>query len=187
LQLAFTGPYKIIAAPSPLNRVIAHTNRPDDTHTVHVSQLKEYVSDAEEKEEEEERKEKDEDEAEVEEILQERTTATGEKEYCVRWAGFTKRYDSWVKAADMHADEIMHRWQQRKEEHRIAPLPTQGKKTKKNMKESARKKRNSSPPAPEIAGARTTAPEEAPQVRTRSHRQVVTPRRFRQPREDAGR
>jgi hypothetical protein len=119
LQLAWTGPYKIIAAPTTLNRVIEHVNRKEQSVVVHVEQLKPYRDENLELAEDAE-----EDEHLVEEILQERVR-NGKKEYLIRWAGYTKKFDTWEPAENVHADEILQRWNQRSALHRQAPLPDQ--------------------------------------------------------------
>jgi hypothetical protein len=111
LQRPWAGPYRVVEKTSDVNRVIQHVNNPEQRITVHVSQLKPFIG-------REEDIELPEGEWEVQDILEEREVRPGEVEYLVRWAGHTKKHNSWVAEEDMHADEILARWKQRPIEQR---------------------------------------------------------------------
>ena len=51
---------------------------------------------------------------EITEILDERITKAGMKEFLVKFNGYTKRYDEWVKEKDLDADRLIEQWRAKK-------------------------------------------------------------------------
>jgi hypothetical protein len=180
LQRPWAGPYRVIEKISNLNRVIQHVNNPEQRITVHVSQLKPFVAS---QDTEDSRRQ---DELEVQEIVGEQRRG-GKTKYRVRWAGHTKRHDSWVAEEDMGADELLQRWKQRALEKRLEarhPNPKGGRRRKEGKKNSDGKE-DQRPAADEKGKERLplASPKEdnngTPRVKTTSRgRQVYTPGRF---------
>ena len=182
LQRPWAGPYRVIEKISNLNRVIQHVNNPEQRITVHVSQLKPFAASPDS-----ENTPRHDEQLEVQEIVGERRHE-GKTEYRVRWAGHTKRHDSWVAEEDMGADELLQRWKQRALEKRTAeaahPSPRRGKKGKKRVtwKEdqpvpSEKEKKKLGTPLELPKKDKSGDP---PPTKTTSHgRQVRTPGRYR--------
>lgn len=55
------------------------------------------------------------DEYEIEEILEKRKDEDGKIQYRVKWVGWSRRHNSWVKEEDIHADELIARYHARQE------------------------------------------------------------------------
>jgi hypothetical protein len=133
MRNSWTGPFRIIKKTSEVNRVIEHVNRKDGskTITVHVSQLKPFTEPREKSES------TPEDHYEVQEIVGERER-NGKVEYRVRWAGYTKRDDHWIKEDDLASPELLRRWRERPIEKR---REEKGKQSGAKRKEGERKEK----------------------------------------------
>ena len=78
---------------------IKSIHNPKDIQTVHVSRVKPaYIR------EDWKSETIDPDQYEIEQILDKKITPYG-NEYKVRWKGFTKRYDQWIKEQDINAPD----------------------------------------------------------------------------------
>ena len=58
-------------------------------------------------------KEAEEDEYEIEKILQMKGKR-GEKQFLVKWKGFTNRYNQWIKEEDMNAEDLVREYKRRR-------------------------------------------------------------------------
>lgn len=106
------GPYRIIKVHQ-VNLEIKSIHNPKDIQTVHVSRVKPaYIR------EDWKNETIDPDQYEIEWILDKKITPYG-NEYKVRWKGFTKRYDQWVKEQDINAPELIKRFEWTKSQHKI--------------------------------------------------------------------
>ena len=102
LQKLWEGPYVVIRKESEVNYTIAPENNRKNKQTVHIDRMKKYYPTKS--------KDKgDDDEFEVDEILEKRGKGN-EVEYLVRWKGFTNRYNSWIKKANMNAPDLLRKF-----------------------------------------------------------------------------
>src|SRR6185312_9395284 len=128
LARAWSGPFKIIAKPSIVNRIIQDTRNDRKKLTVHVERLKAFVGELDAIPE---------GELEVKEIMQERHTKNG-VQYRVRWAGYSRSYDTWERESDLaNAADILHNFKQRPEAERRVGID----------KEATRKRQGTKPAA----------------------------------------
>jgi hypothetical protein len=183
LQRAWTGPFRIIEKTSEVNRVIEHVNRQDGTNPikVHVSQLKPFIQPREERES------TPADHLEIQEIVAERER-NGKIEYRVRWAGYSKRYEEWVKKDELAAPDILRRWRERPMDKRREEMRSGGKRKKeegkeKQVKEQAKKDKGKErlPLGNRFAPlAELPVSESSKRVKTTTHGRVSTrPERYR--------
>jgi len=138
LSKPYIALYKVVEAPSALNRKIQNHYNADDVKTVNVSQLKPFKGDPPSKP-------VDADRFYVEEILQEREGQSG-PEYLVRWSGYGAAFDTWEP--EEHIDtsgDVFQRFKQRNEEARkqqaIKKRNSKREKTKTDKKKKAKGKR----------------------------------------------
>jgi len=115
------GPYKVVKVLSHLNRVIQSTNNELDVHIVHVSQIGEWKERRPHLQVQDASKECSK-EKEVAEILEKRAV-DGKVQYKVRWKNHTAKGDSWVTKTDLHAPDLLRRFERRPTEAKAAPLP----------------------------------------------------------------
>ncbi len=119
LHSPWKGPYEIIEKCGDVNRKICSVANPDDVQLVHVERIKPFI----EREEPQPRRrggaggQQGPDVYEVDEILQEREEG-GEKQYLVKWKGFTARHNRWEAEHNLKAPEILQRFREREEGRR---------------------------------------------------------------------
>jgi hypothetical protein len=110
LKLAkpWTGPYRINELRGKLVAVIQHVNNPKDVQTVNVRRLKPYhdgdsfCDSLERLRDQQEATE----EVEIEAIVDSRES-NGQRQYLVRYKGFSSRHNVWVNQDEVHADELL--------------------------------------------------------------------------------
>ena len=95
----FTGPHRVLAVLSPLTVEIQDEYNQRHKQIVHVKRLKAYKSVTDDL--------VPAGDAAISSIRASRIDNDGTLQYLVRWAGFTRRYDSWVAATDVHAPELV--------------------------------------------------------------------------------
>ena len=145
LYRPWKGPYRVrrIIGAARLVAEVQHMSNPNDIQRVSVHRLKHYYQVAHAENEQESAED-----AEVESIEAERPIKDrpSEKEYLIKWKGFTRKYRSWVHEKDINAEELLTQWRQR--QARSAPQTTAP----------------TAPPAPATAPAAS-----APPVPTKKH------------------
>jgi hypothetical protein len=130
------GPYKIVEKPSETNRLIQDTRNKQSKFTVHVERLKPFVGELEPVPE---------GEFEVQEIMQQHTNKDGTW-YRVRWAGYTRRSDTWETEDTLgRAAETLREFKKRPEAERLKGADKEGKTTMKNRPWEKRVATTSSP------------------------------------------
>jgi transposase InsO family protein len=132
LNKPFTGPFRIVAAPSALNREVENCFNKDDRKLVNVKQLKPYEGEAPQTPEHE-------DEFYIEDILQERKGKRG-TEYLIRWRGYTAKYDSWEPEKNVagYSGDVLQRFKQRAIEARRTPAVQKRGSTDKSKKSKSK-------------------------------------------------
>jgi hypothetical protein len=124
LMRRWDGPFKITAKPSEVDRVIQDTRNEANKFTVHIERLKPFTGELEEVPE---------GEAEVEEIMQQHSTEKDGDWYRVRWAGYTRRYDTWQREEALaNAPDILREFKKRPLRERLRGLDNEGKTTRKS-------------------------------------------------------
>ena len=95
LARPWKGPYRVRALIQEkdilINVEVISVANPDDIQRVHVSRLIHFYSDFDD----EQQAQQDENMFEIEEIVDERMQ-NGQKEFLVKWKGYTKKFNSWV-------------------------------------------------------------------------------------------
>ena len=101
-QKQWRGPFIIIEKEGDLNYIVAPKDNLRAIQKVHIDRLKKYFPP-------ENQGENDEEEYEIEDILDVRGEDS-DKEYLVKWKGFTKRYNSWVKKTNVNAPNLLKKF-----------------------------------------------------------------------------
>jgi hypothetical protein len=117
LARMWKGPYRVSEVRGQLVLVLQHVNNPRDQQVVSVRrvkpcQLDEGLADFTQRLRDQRDKEDSDDgeEIEVEAILDDREDPEHQRQFLVRYAGHTARYNAWVNESDLQADELLPRY-----------------------------------------------------------------------------
>jgi hypothetical protein len=109
LAKLWKGPYRIDSIDFNLNVSIIHFLNVKDKQTVHIARLKPYFGQLSI----ENKEQKPEDHYEIEAILESRFNEKGNKEYLIKWKGWSHKYNQWRKEEDIQAPELLQAWSRR--------------------------------------------------------------------------
>ena len=108
-----------------VNYDIVNVFNPSDSQRVHVARLKAFKWQPSSQLEAEDQAPAKSDEYEVEAILDDRLEQpSNSRSYLVKWRGWTKRYNSWVKESDLHSPDLLAQYSRSKQQ---TPVTTKGK------------------------------------------------------------
>jgi hypothetical protein len=107
LEKLYEGPYKVIEVRG-VNLKIQNVSNNEDIQLVHVTRVKPFKDDAEHQQVELDLPD-DNEFWEVEGIVDERLNGNI-REYLVKWRGFTKKNNQWVREEDFRNEEVVKEW-----------------------------------------------------------------------------
>jgi hypothetical protein len=104
------GPYRVEEVTGPVNVKIRGLDNTADVQVVHVDRLKHFHQPEEQPQREGGERQKMRSKQKMTSSTRMCFTIEGQRQYHVRWRGFTKKYDSWVPEGDISAADLLERF-----------------------------------------------------------------------------